>query len=225
GGPPPAAVTGVAGVALLMGQDHAGGSVDVVGVAASLGAVTAASVGFVLVRRWTAPGDVVATTSWQLVAGGLVLVPVAAVVEGAPPVLDASAVLALLWLGLAGSVLGYLLWFRGLTRMDAGSVAVVGLVNPVVGTALGVALLGEPFGPGHLAAVVLVLGSVLAAQAPVRRMLAVRLHRDAVDAPRRIGEPPGTRRRTGEDTEASRSTGPDAARPTVGACQPSQPPP
>ncbi|MGL5930095.1 MAG: DMT family transporter [Dermatophilaceae bacterium] len=249
-----AAVTGVAGVALLVGQDQAGGTVDAVGVAASLGAVAAASVGFVLVRRWTMPGDVVATTSWQLVAGGLLLVPVAALAEGAPPALDVPAVLALLWLGLAGSVVGYLLWFRGLTRMDAGSVAIVGLVNPVVGTALGVALLDEPFGPGHLAAVVVVLGSVLAAQAPVRRMVAERLRRspagartrssedagaprctgEDVGAPRRTGEDAGVPRCTGEDVGvppctgedagAPRRTGEDAARPTVGTCHPSPPP-
>ncbi len=72
--------------------------------------------------------------------------------------------LPLAYLGLVGSALGYVLWFRGLTRMDAGAVAVVGLVNPVVGTALGVLLLSEPFGPVHLVAVVVTLGSVLVAQ-------------------------------------------------------------
>ena len=131
--------------------------------------------GFTLVKRWSPPDDVLVTTSWQLVAGGLLLLPVAAVVEGAPPALDGTAVAALVYLGLVGSALGYVLWFRGLTRMDAGAVAVVGLVNPVVGTALGVLLLAEPFGPVHLAAVVVTLGSVLVAQAPV--------------APRRLGRP------------------------------------
>ena len=58
--------------------------------------------------------------------------------------------------------------------MDAGSVAVVGLVNPVVGTLLGVVLLAEPFGPVTLAAMALTLGSVLLAQQPVRSRLACR---------------------------------------------------
>jgi probable blue pigment (indigoidine) exporter len=52
--------------------------------------------------------------------------------------------------------------------MDAGAVAVVGLVNPVVGTLLGVVLLAEAFGPVHLAAVAVVVGSVLLAQQPAR---------------------------------------------------------
>ena len=166
-----AAVVGVAGVMALVWQGDRDGAVDPVGVAAVIGAVVASSVGFVLVKRWSPPSDVLTTTSWQLVAGGLLLVPLAWSTEGAPPALDGAAVAGLAYLGLAGTALGYVLWFRGLTRMDAGAVAVVGLVNPVVGTGLGVVLLGEPFGPVHVAAVAVTLGSVLVAQAPVRRVL------------------------------------------------------
>ena len=165
------AVVGVAGVVALVWQNESHGGVDALGVAAAVGAVLSSSLGFVLVKRWSPPEGVLVTTSWQLVAGGLLLVPVAAAVEGPPPALDAAALLALAYLGLVGSALGYVLWFRGLTRMDAGAVAVVGLVNPVVGTALGVLLLAEPFGAVHLAAVTVTLGSVLAAQGPVRHRL------------------------------------------------------
>ncbi|QKE86185.1 EamA family transporter [Arthrobacter sp. NEB 688] len=171
-----AAVAGIGGVVVLVSAGGgASGSVDPVGVAASVGAVVSASIGFVLVRRWTPRDAVLATTAWQLVAGGLVLVPVALVVEGAPPALDGAAVLALVWLGLVGSVVGYVVWFRGLTRMDAGAVAVVGLLNPVVGTVLGVVLLGEGFGWVQLGAMLVVLGGVLVAQAPVREALGRRV--------------------------------------------------
>ena len=166
-----AALVGVAGVVALVLQNESAGAVDPVGVLAAVGAVLSSSLGFVLVKRWSPCEDVLVTTTWQLVAGGLLLVPLAALVEGAPPALDGPALLALAYLGLVGSALGYVLWFRGLTRMDAGAVAVVGLVNPVVGTALGVLLLAEPFGPVHLGAVAVTLGSVLVAQEPVRRRL------------------------------------------------------
>ena len=174
-----AALVGVAGVVTLVSQGDRSGAVDPIGVAAAVGAVVSSALGFALVKRWSPPDDVLVTTSWQLVAGGLLLVPVAAVAEGTPPTLDLPAVLALAYLGLVGSALGYVLWFRGLTRMDAGAVAVVGLVNPVVGTALGVLLLAEPFGPVHLVAVVVTLGSVLVAQGPVRRRLTGVLGRGA----------------------------------------------
>ena len=174
-----AALVGVAGVVTLVSHGNRSGTVDLLGVAAAVGAVVSSALGFALVKRWSPPEDVLVTTSWQLVAGGLLLVPVAAVAEGAPPTLDLPAVLALAYLGLVGSALGFLVWFRGLTRMDAGAVAVVGLVNPVVGTALGVLLLAEPFGPVHLVAVVVTLGSVLVAQGPVRRRLTGVLGRGA----------------------------------------------
>ncbi len=192
-----ATLAGIGGILALVWQADRSGTVDPVGVAAVVGAVVASSVGFVLVKRWAPPGDVLTTTSWQLVAGGLLLLPLAWFTEGAPPALDLPAVAALAYLGLAGTALGYVVWFRGLTRMDAGAVAVVGLVNPVVGTALGVALLGEPFGPVHLVAVAVTLGSVLLAQEPVRRAL-------------RRG--PGTGRR-GTPHRAEPA-------PTVGACLP-----
>jgi len=182
-----AALAGVAGVVTLVGQGDRSGTVDLLGVAAAAGAVLSSALGFALVKRWSPREDVLVTTTWQLVAGGLLLVPVAAVVEGAPPALDLPAVLALAYLGLVGSALGYLLWFRGLTRMDAGAVALVGLVNPVVGTTLGVLLLGEPFGPVHLVAVVVTLGSVLAAQAPVRARVGGLLGRRASTARPTVG--------------------------------------
>ena len=203
-----AALVGVVGVVTLVWQsDRAGGAVDALGIAAAVGAVVSSAFGFALVRRWSPPDNVLATTSWQLVAGGLLLLPVAAVVEGAPPVLDAPAVAALAYLGLVGSALGYLLWFRGLTRMDAGAVAVVGLVNPVVGTVLGVLLLAEPFGPVHAVAIVVTLGSVLLAQAPVRRGLRL---------PRWTGRHPERTSAAGPEVLAEAAGA--APRHTVGAC-------
>ena len=50
------------------------------------------ALGFVLIKRWQAPVDMLTLVSWQLVVGGLVLLPVALLVEGAPPALDLPAV-------------------------------------------------------------------------------------------------------------------------------------
>jgi probable blue pigment (indigoidine) exporter len=104
------------------------------------------------------------TISWQLVAGGLVLVPVALLVEGAPPALSATNLGGLLWLTTMGTAVAYYCWFRGLVRMPAGAVAIVGLVNPVVGTLLGVLFAGELFGWAQALGMVLVLGGVVAGQ-------------------------------------------------------------
>ena len=174
-----AGLVGLVGVGLLVLQNGLDRPLDPVGLGAGLLAVVLSSVGFVLTRTWSPTEDVVTVTSWQLVAGGLVLLPTALVVEGAPPALDLPAVGALVYLGLLGSGVAYVLWFRGLAILGPTPASIIGLVNPVVGVLLGVALLGEQFGPVHLVAMVLVIGSVLAAQEPVRARLARRLARAA----------------------------------------------
>ena len=164
-----AAVVGIVGVALLVLRSPDG--VTGLGLAGALGSVLVSAIGFVLVKRWPAPVDLLTLMSWQLVAGGLVLLPVAFLLEGAPPVIDAPAALGYAWLAVVGTGLAYYCWFRGLTRMTAGATALVGLVNPVVGTVLGVALAAEAFGPAQALGMLLVLAGVLGGQPAVVALL------------------------------------------------------
>jgi len=157
-----AALVGLLGVGLLVLR--AGGELSTFGLVAAVGSVVVSALGFVLVKRWPSPTDMLTTISWQLVAGGLVLVPVALLVEGAPPALSATNLGGLLWLTTMGTAVAYYCWFRGLVRMPAGAVAIVGLVNPVVGTVLGVLFAGELFGWAQALGMVLVLGGVVAGQ-------------------------------------------------------------
>ena len=55
--------------------------------------------------------------------------------------------------------------------MIAGATALVGLVNPVVGTVLGVALAAEAFGLAQALGMLLVLGGVLGGQPAVVALL------------------------------------------------------
>lgn len=156
------AVIGALGVALLVLR--AGFTVDPVGIAASLGAVAMSSLGYVLVKRWSAPVDLLTMTAWQLVAGGLVLLPIALVVEGAPPPIDARALGGFLFIGLVATLLANVVWFRGLRELPAAAVALVGLLNPVAGTLVGVTLAGEAFGLAQAGGMLLVLVGVLTGQ-------------------------------------------------------------
>ncbi|MEZ5193445.1 MAG: EamA family transporter [Nocardioides sp.] len=108
-------IVGVAGVALLVAQ--AGFAVDPLGIVAAVGAVAVSAIGFVLVRRWTPPTDLLTFTAWQLVAGGLTPLPLALAVEGAPPALDLRAVLGFGYLGVVGTGLAYVAWFTGVRRL------------------------------------------------------------------------------------------------------------
>lgn len=159
-----AALVGLVGVGLLVLESPDG--VTAIGLAGAFGSVLVSALGFVLVKRWGRPEGVSMLTmiSWQLVAGGLVLLPLALVVEGAPPAVDLPAVGGYLWLGTAGTILAYSCWFHGLTRMPAGAVALVGLLNPVTGTTLGVLVVGEAFGWTQALGMALVLGGVVAGQ-------------------------------------------------------------
>ncbi len=177
-------LVGLAGVAVLVRQ--AGFAADTVGVLAALGAVATSAVGFTLVRRWTPPTDLLTFTSWQLVAGGLVLLPAALLVEGAPPPVDGAALLGFAYLGLVGTGLAYVAWFTGVRRLGAGPTALIGLVNPVVGTLLGVAFVGEVFGLRQLLGMIMVLGGVLAGQ-PAAVALFGRRRRRGGEAGRSLG--------------------------------------
>ncbi|MCV2393330.1 DMT family transporter [Actinotalea sp. M2MS4P-6] len=184
-------VIGLTGVGLLVLR--AGAGADLVGLLGAFGSVAISALGFVLVKRWAPPVDMVTLVSWQLVAGGLVLVPVAAVVEGPPPALDVPAALGFTWLVVAGTAVAYVAWFHGLNRMPAGATALVGLLNPVVGTALGVAVAGEAFGWPQAIGTALVLGGVLAGQPAVAaRFRAGRGPRtETVRGPREVTSPAG----------------------------------
>lgn len=155
-------VVGAAGVALLV----LGGGVEVdgVGLVGSIGSVVASGLGFVLIKRWVPPVDLLTLIGWQLVWGGLALVPVALVVEGPPPALSLTQVAGFVWLGAVGTVLAYACWFTALRHLPAGAVALVGLLNPVVGTALGVVVVHEVFGWTQALGSALVLGGVLVGQ-------------------------------------------------------------
>jgi probable blue pigment (indigoidine) exporter len=163
---------GFAGVALLVLQG--GTTVDPIGVAASFGAVAMSSLGYILVKRWRPPVELSTFTAWQLVAGGLVLLPIALLVEGAPPSVDARAVGGFLYLGLVATVLANLMWFRGLRRLPAAAVSLVGLLNPVAGTLIGIALAGEAFGLTQGVGMLMVLGGILLGQPAVAARLRVR---------------------------------------------------
>jgi probable blue pigment (indigoidine) exporter len=157
-----ASLVGLLGVALLVLRSP--GSVDAVGLAGAFGSVVVSALGFVLFKRWEAPTDTLTVVSWQLVAGGLVLVPVAFLVEGAPPHIDASAAVGFTWLAVVGTGLASFCWYHGLRAMPAGAASLIGLVNPIVGTLLGVLVAGEAFGWIQGLGMVLVLGGVLAGQ-------------------------------------------------------------
>ncbi|GAB3158085.1 EamA family transporter [Micromonospora sonneratiae] len=158
-----AGVAGVAGVSLLVLR--AGARLDGVGVAAAVGGAVVMAVGVVLSKRWVSPAPLLATTGWQLTAGGLLLLPVALLVEGPPPTtLTATNLAGYGYLAVIGSALAYALWFRGIRALSPASVTFLGLLSPLVATILGWLVLDQQLTGAQLLGGIIVLAALVAAQ-------------------------------------------------------------
>ncbi|WP_327047989.1 EamA family transporter [Microbispora sp. NBC_01189] len=161
-----AGLAGLGGVGLVVLRADAG--FDVVGVLAGIAGAASMSAGTVLTKRWGRPEGVgaLALTGWQLTAGGLLLVPVALLIEGAPPALTTENILGYAYLGIVGTACAYWIWFRGISRLPATSVAFLALLSPVSATVIGWAALGQALTPIQLLGMALALAGTLLGQAP-----------------------------------------------------------
>lgn len=157
------ATLGLFGVAVLVFDGS--GSVDPLGVAASLAAMLMSALGFVLTKRWASAEPLIAVTSWQLLAGALVIAPFALAIEGSPPAIDGTALLGFGYVTLVATALAYVAWFAGLRHLPASSVGLIGLLNPIAGVLLGTLVAGESFGARQaLGTAIVLLGVVLGQQ-------------------------------------------------------------
>jgi probable blue pigment (indigoidine) exporter len=172
------ALVGLVGVVLLLVSGEA--SIDLWGVIASVAAMSMSSLGYVLAKRWGGDVDVLSLASWQLIAGGVMLVPVALIWEGAPPMLDGAALAGFAYVSIIATALAFVAWFSGLRHLDAGTVGLIGLLNPVTGVLLGVLVAGETLATQQLMGLALVfVGIVMGQPIVARRLAALRSTRTA----------------------------------------------
>ncbi|MFF8846063.1 EamA family transporter [Streptomyces sp. NPDC015127] len=158
-----AGVAGIAGVSLLVLRADA--RLDALGVGAALGGALVMATGVVLAKRWTSPAPLLATTGWQLVGGGLLLLPVALLVEGPPPAdLTAQNLLGYAYLSFVGAAVAYALWFRGIRALPPTAVSFLGLLSPLVATVLGLLVAGERLNGLQALGGVVVIAALIAAQ-------------------------------------------------------------
>ncbi len=157
-----ASVLGVAGMAALLLSPQA--RWDGLGIAAALAGAASMAAGTYLARRWKPAMPLLAFTGWQLLVAGLMLLPLAAALDAPLPRLAASQWAAYAYLSLAGALLAYALWFRGIARLSPVAVSSLGLLSPVTAVLLGWALLGQTLAGLSLLGLLVVLASVLAVQ-------------------------------------------------------------
>ncbi len=103
-----------------------------------------------------------AVNAWVVFIGTALLALWVLAADGAPPVhLAPRTWLALVAPGLMVTALGSLLWNWGVARVPATQAAAFVNLDPVVGTLLGVVLLGERLGAAAVLGGVLIIGAAL----------------------------------------------------------------
>lgn len=157
-----AAAVGAIGVGMIVINPAA--SFDAAGIAAALAATIAMASGTVLTKRWGQPAPLLTFTSWQLVAGGLILAPLALLIEGLPPALSATHISGYLYLGLLGTGAAYALWLRGVKHLNASTVTFLTLLSPVSALTIDFLVLDRTLTFIQILGAGFVLGAICAAQ-------------------------------------------------------------
>jgi drug/metabolite transporter (DMT)-like permease len=162
-----ALLIGLAGVAVLISHSVSFGekAVDAAGATALMAAAVSWSVASVLSRKLTLPESKVMSSGAQMLAGGTFLF-VAAALFGEYRGFDVQSVsrgawLALLWLIVAGSIIGFTAYVWLLHYESPTKVGTYAYVNPVVAVLVGYFLGGEALGMRTVAGTLLVLVSVI----------------------------------------------------------------
>ena len=154
---------GLVGVAVLVGAGLSGGGMS--GVFIVLGASAAWGLGSVLSHRLPVPGDAMLAAAIEMLAGGVVLLAVAAA-TGEFSRVHWSAVPATSWIALAyligpGSILAFTAYGYALSHLPVPTVSTYAYVNPVVAVLAGIVFLGEQFSWREGLGAALVLASVI----------------------------------------------------------------
>ncbi|WP_335985733.1 EamA family transporter [Glycomyces sp. MUSA5-2] len=157
-------IAGVAGVSMVVLTAQA--RLDLTGALAGVGGAVSMATAVVLTKKWGLPRSAgpAALAGWQLTAGGLLLAPLALLVEGGVPELTGTNVLGYLYLGVVNTALGYWLWFRGIGRLSVVPLSFLGLLSPLTAATVGWLLAGETFTVWQTLGFAVALGATLLAQ-------------------------------------------------------------
>jgi drug/metabolite transporter (DMT)-like permease len=159
-------VLGLSGVALLLGPVGLGGErIDLLGAAAVLFAAFTWALGSLLSRRFEPAASPSQATALQMLAGGALLLAVS-VATGewtrfSFAHVTARSLVALLYLMVFGSLVGYTIYVWLLRVADPSRVSTYAFVNPVVAVFLGWALAGEVVTARTLVAAAVIVAAVV----------------------------------------------------------------
>lgn len=169
----------LAGVSLLATTDSGGDPVDARGILLALGA----GLGYASFALWskhlTERHDPDLVMTWVFALSATLLLPLG-IIAGIGPLLTASGIATVLWLGVVSLALAYLLFGRGIIGVRVATATTLSLAEPLTAAMLAIVLLDEELTPAAVAGIGLVLAGLVAI---------------AMAAPRQLSALPTRRRR------------------------------
>lgn len=162
-----AALLGILGVGLLV--LGSGVKLDAVGLMAGLGGAVSMATGTVLTRKWQPQVPLITFAAWQLTTGGALLVPFALLLEPPLPPLNLHNIEGIVYLSLIGAAITYILWFRGISRIEPGAVSALGFLSPLSAVLIGWVLLGQALSLPQIAGAATVLAAIWLGQRSASR--------------------------------------------------------
>ncbi len=156
---------GFSGVATLIISASGLGSVDLVGSLLLLTAATSWAIGSVYSKSFIATGSIITHIGIQMLAGGTGLTATGLLMgEAARVSFTLRSMLALGYLILFGSVLGYSSYIYVLSKWPPARAATYAYINPLVAVSLGFLVLGEPITIYTIISMLVILGGVIMVQ-------------------------------------------------------------
>jgi drug/metabolite transporter (DMT)-like permease len=166
-----ALLIGIAGVAVLVSGSLgaslkiAGPPIDRAGAVALIVSAISWSIATILTRKLPLPDSKVVNSGAQMLAGGILLLLASGALgefrDFHPQAVSAAAWLALIYLSVAGSIIGFTAYIWLIHHESPTKVGTYAYVNPVVAVVMGYFFGGEPLGARTVLGTLLVLVSVL----------------------------------------------------------------
>ncbi|ROR97915.1 putative blue pigment (indigoidine) exporter [Sinobacterium caligoides] len=151
------ALVGLMGIVLLLNPSA---DIDPLGAAAALIATSFMAVSSLWIKKWPVT-DLLSLTAWQLLLGGLMLLPFAYLIAGMPAMVIGESLPGLLWLILPNTAFAYWAFSRSIKVLGAETMAMLAMLNPMAAVLLGVGLLHEMLGVAQWGGIALIIGALL----------------------------------------------------------------